>query len=337
MRVAIMGCGPGGSYLYRLLAQRRPDIEGALFDVQPDTRCGVKSCGWGVSLPVFAALCREVAFNPDDYVLALHRQAVVETIVMKANLAIINKPLFIEHLIGTADIKASAPQLGDYERIIDATGRRAYLGQSRQAAYYYDAVETRIELRHPLRPTAFVNTLGGYSWVVPLGDGTAHLGSLSPWGKGEVELEVERTRRRIDAGLIVCECSAPICCAGPATPFVTGNIWGLGESIGLVDPVIGAGITPAMDSARIMVETWDAPAAYTRQVLRRYAYMSREARVVRGLVHGGMPKISDIPLFRRVAHQVRIYPDLGQIIKLLGLASSVLKANRSSRNRQALL
>ena len=326
-----MGCGSGGSYLYRLLAQRKQGIKVDLFDIRPNTKCGVKPCGWGVSFTIFAALCREVALNPNEYVLALYRQAVAEGVVMKANLAIINKPLLIEHMIGTAERQTATPLMSEYDRIIDATGRRVYLGQSRQAVSYYEAVETRVGLRRPMLPTVFLNTKGGYSWVIPLGDGTAHLGSLSPWGWKEVEREVERARGRIDAGSIICACSAPIWCAGPAPPFVTENIWGLGESIGLVDPIVGAGITPAMDSARMMVKNWDAPATYAKRVLQRYDYMSKEANMVKSIAHDGIPKISDILLLSKVASLVGIYPNLVQMIKLLRLAASVVKAVQASQ------
>ncbi len=63
MRVEIMGCGSGGSYLYRLLEQRKREVAVGLFDMRPDTVCGIKSCGWGVSSTALAALCREVAVN----------------------------------------------------------------------------------------------------------------------------------------------------------------------------------------------------------------------------------------------------------------------------------
>jgi flavin-dependent dehydrogenase len=42
MKIAIMGCGPGGSYLYCLLRQREPDVEIDLYDlptwIQPESR-----------------------------------------------------------------------------------------------------------------------------------------------------------------------------------------------------------------------------------------------------------------------------------------------------------
>ena len=315
MEIAIMGCGPSGSYLYRLLKQRRPEVKADLFNIKPDTKCGVKSCGWGVNFSIFANLCYEAGLDPNRYVLTLYHKAVVEDMPIKANLAVINKPLFIEHMISGTKIQAPPP-VREYDRIIDATSSRAYLGCACET-FHYDAVETRVRLRRPIPPTGFINTNGGYSWVIPLGDSTAHLGSLSTWGRQEVEREIEKTKRRIDVGSTICECSASIWCAGLATPFTKGNVWGLGESIGLVDPVTGVGITLAMDSARMMIENWDDPVNYEREILSRYSYMMRQARIMQKLVHRQKPNILDTFLLHRASHLTGMYPSVMDVIRLV--------------------
>ena len=91
------------------------------------------------------------------------------------------------------------------------------------------------------------------------------------------------------ASQVLCSCTGQIRCHGPVPPFSEGKIWGLGEAIGLVDPIAGAGIVPAMTSAKLMVENWESAQDYERQVWRRYSYMVREARAVLKFLAGEWP------------------------------------------------
>ena len=325
MRVAIMGCGPGGSYLRRLLQLRRPEVEVDLYDVGARTKCGLKPCGWGVSLPEFAALCAEVDTNPGEFILSVYDQVVAEGMRISAKLAIIDKPAFVRHMLGRTAIRIPTSELKEYDIVVDATGRRAYLGYNSNNISYCEAVEARVRLRSSMMPTAFMNIEGGYSWAVPLGDGTAHIGSLSIWGLDVAKQGMKKTTQEVNAGSTLCTCSAPITSFGPILPFTIGNVWGLGESIGLVDPVTGVGITAAMDSARMMVDNWSKPGDYQRQILKKYGYMSKLARTVSKIVLGHMPGIKDIPLLRKSAHLAGIYPNPPEITKLSGVAVIIQK------------
>ena len=323
MNIAIMGCGPGGSYLYSLLRQRKPEVKVGLFDIVPDTMCRTKSCCWGVNFSTFADLCHEVGFEIEKYLMVLHDQVIIEDIKVKANLAVINKPLFIKHLINGAEIHTPPiPDGNDYNRIIDATGRRAYLGHGHENMKYY-AVETRVKMQTKI-PIVFISNTG-YSWVMPLGDGTAHLGSLSRLGQREADKEVEKTRIKVNAGSVVCTCDAIICSAGPVLPFVKGNIWGLGESIGLVSPIVGTGITPAMDSARTMLEHFDDPKGYEEEVLRKYGYMKNEVGIATRVWQGKMPRVLDIIPLRKAGCLAGACPSITETIKTFARSRAWLR------------
>ncbi len=238
--------------------------------------------------------------------------------------SVIDKPLLIKRMLGKKRPGIPEAQLGQYDRIIDATGQRVYLPS--YSPHSIGAIEIRTKVSSPMLPTAFTNDNGGYTWLIPLNNGEAHLGSFSPQGIDEAKREAGKLQAEINAGPTICVCQERIWTSGPILPFTQGNIWGLGQSIGLVDPVIGAGIIPAMDSARMMVENWDNLAAYQKQVSQTYNCMSREARIVKCLADGRMPRISDTPSLRKAAHQTGIYPDFVQIIKLLRLAVNAAKA-----------
>lgn len=324
MLVAIMGCGPGGSYLYRLLRQRKPEVKVELFDIVPDTMCGIKSCGWGVSLSIFANLLNVIGLEARKYLMAFYDQVIVEDLKIRANLAMINKPLLIKDLLNGAEIHTPPIPVGkDYNRIIDATGRRAYLGYDHEDRKYF-AVETRVVFQTKILPTTFIHN-SGYSWVVSLGNDTAHLGSLSTLGKKEANEEMEKTRIKVGAGRVICSCDAVIWAAGPVLPFVKGNVWGLGESIGLVSPVVGTGITPAMDSARIMLEYFDDPIGYEKEVLRKYGYMKNEVGIAIRVWQGKKQKILDIIPLKKMCRLSGACPSIIEIIKDLGKSGEWLR------------
>jgi hypothetical protein len=323
MKLAIMGCGPGGSYLYRLLRLRKPEVEIDLFDIPHTTDCGIKSCGWAVAFPQFAALCREIGLPLDTCILKRHDRVSIEGVELKANLAVIDKPLLIKWMLEGKRPRIPEAQLDQYDRIIDATGQRAYLPSYSPRSV--DAIETRTKVNSPMLPTAFINDNGGYTWLIPLNNGEAHLGSLSPRGIDESKREMGKLRAEIDAGSTICVCQEQIWVSGPILPFTQGNVWGLGQSIGLVEPLSGIGITPAMDSARIMVENWDDPVSYEREILSRYSYMVRQALIVEKLIRRQKPNILDAFLSWRASHISGIYPS---VIDLVRLVRTALKSRR---------
>lgn len=84
-----------------------------------------------------------------------------------------------------------------------------------------------------------------------------------------------------------------------------------------MEPLTGIGITPAMDSARLMVENWDDSVSYERELLSRYSYMVRQARIGRRLVRGQKPNILDAFLSWRANYTTCIYPSVIDLIRLV--------------------
>lgn len=226
MKIAIMGCGPGGSYLYRLLRQTKPEVEIDLFDIPHTTDCSIKPCGWAVGFLQFAALCREVGLLPDTCILKRYDRVIIEGMELKANVAVIDKPLLIKWMLDGKRPRIPETQLGQYDRIIDATGQRAYLPSYSPRGI--DAIETRTKVSSPRLPAAFINDNGGYTWLIPLNNGEAHLGSFSPQGIDQSKREMAKLRAEIDVGSTICVCQGRIWVSGPILPFTQGNVWGLG-------------------------------------------------------------------------------------------------------------
>lgn len=71
-------------------------------------------------------------------------------------------------------------------------------------------------------------------------------------------------------------------------PFHSGNIVGVGESIGCVFPMLGEGIIPSLICCDIFLEVLDGSHSwkfdfekYTKKVLKKFAYYDDVYRIIR--------------------------------------------------------
>lgn len=317
--MAIMGCGPGGSYLYSVLRQKQPELEVILFDVPHRTHCAIKGCAWGVNWPQFTQLCREANINHDKYLLVKYDRLLIDQLRIKADVAIIDKPSFIKDTVaGQPPINPSLVDLDTFDRVVDASGtKRAYLSPHTDQLIACTTQMKIVVEEPPPCPTAFTNSYGDYSWLFPIARNEVHLGSLSRHGIDLARQQIERVREGMANGQVICSCTEQIRCHGPILPFVEGKVWGLGEAIGLVDPISGAGIVPAMTSAKLMAQYWDSARDYEKQVWRNYSYMKAEARMVAKFMKGEKPSVSDLLMSHRAIKTLGVKLGFTQIINAL--------------------
>lgn len=274
-----------GSYLHRLLKTKgiAADLYG---DEQGHAACGINPCAWG-STSGFRDHVKAAGLDPEDYVLRDFTIVNFEGVDMEARLLTFDKPRLIRDLRGGDKAIERPIPLRKYERVIDATGvKRAYLPaieddllvpclQHRVTAEGVDSSKVVIQYGNL-----------GYAWRFPLSNTEFHIGAGSLLADPE---ETLRDSGFLDiGGKIVCSCSGKVRSTAPrrSQPFISkdtalaSEIWGVGESIGAVAPIAGEGITPGMASARILLDCWDAPRTYTSRILKEFAWMMGERRVI---------------------------------------------------------
>ncbi len=283
MKIAIVGAGLTGSYLYRLLAPREHTVH--LFDKAPATRCGISPCAWGTSKG-FAELVRVVGLSPSDYILARSDHVLFDGMKIGAELITFDKKRFIEDLRGDAEIRYMVPNLRDYDRVIDCTGAtRAFLPPALDDIVLR-CVQYRVRSSRPLENEISMRGIG-YSWRFSLSQGEYHVGcgnlildsrqvlqDLGWIGKGSPHMET------------ICACSGDVRLAAPqfSQPCISRTdeyeVWGVGEAVGCVAPLAGDGIVPGMKSVMLLLKHWGDPAAYTRSLLREFGWMRAERKVI---------------------------------------------------------
>jgi hypothetical protein len=251
------------------------DIE--VVDPGSATRCGIPSCGFATTRQFFT-LCREVGLDPDKYILARPDTGYANGIkfTIKGHIFSIDKPAFIKDLVAGAAVNSSPSGMA-VERIIDATGTaRAYIGKYEHDVIY-PCIQKKVEFPQPPALAEYPHPVG-YSWVIPLEGSSAHVGIGSNTYDSEAMKKV--VEHLAEGARTICGCKGFIRGTGPILPLVRGNVWAVGEAGGLVDPLSGAGIIPALVSAKLLIDHWDDPSGYEAAIMRKYGWFRKTAKLV---------------------------------------------------------
>jgi flavin-dependent dehydrogenase len=300
MKVAIAGAGVAGSYLHLLLKRRGLKVD--LYDTPKKTACTISPCAW-MTASELRPLLENVGLSADPYILESFKTLEGPGKSGTADLMTIDKPRLLRDLRMGAMMRTGEVGLERYERVIDATGTsRAYLPPVRD-----DTITRCVQIRVDCRDRKFripsVRIVeGGYAWAFPLGGSMVHIGCCSYTRDPADELGRSRFLKEVE-GMTLCGCTGSVRLMAPPymRPFVSseGKVWGVGESIGCVSPLIGEGIIPSMKSALLLAHHWDDPAGYTEAILREFSPYERLHRVQEKLKQGKKPGFFDLLVLRR--------------------------------------
>jgi len=317
-RIAIAGAGMAGAYLYRLLRNRGVEVE--IFDRMLSTGCGVKPCAWGTSRD-FATLVIAAGLDAERYALRRLPYIFMDEFRVPADLATVDKPRLLKDLLGDARVRCDELSVAEYDRVIDATGTaRAFLPPI-DGDRLIRCVQRRVHTAKGQEGRIRAGGVG-YAWCFPLHEGAYHLGCGTILAEPQERLD-ELGWVREAGGEVVCGCTSAIRLTGAhgAQPFVTRigptQIWGVGEAIGCVAPLAGDGIVPGMRSVALLLDHWDDPAGYTKDILREFRWMRGESRVLDKLLTGRRLSPSDALVLRRNARRMGMEVGIRQAVRLM--------------------
>jgi len=323
LKVAIIGAGMTGAYLYRLLVNRGHKVD--IFNRDPGTRCGISPCAWGTSRG-FAGLIEASGLDPGKYLFRNLDYVMIDEIRIPADIATFHKPALIRDLLHGAEVVCEPPEVNGYDRMIDATGvSRAFLpvlGDDILLPCRQWRVRTEEALTNRIK-------LGkiGYAWCFPLADHEYHIGCgslISDPRKIMADLGWMRKTPSSPRKEILCTCGGRIRLTGPiyAQPFVRrdgpAEVWGVGEAIGCVAPLAGDGVIPGMKSAQILLHWWNDPEGYQRAILREFGWMEKERGVIDKLRANGNLGVKDAWVLKRNSQRMGMRVGLKDALRLLG-------------------
>jgi len=313
-RILIAGAGIAGSYLWRLLVRKGMNPEDIrIVDPGSRTRCGIAPCAFGITRQFFP-LCREVGLNPDKYIFASPPVGYLNRMKLdvKGLMFSIDKPALIRDLLEGATI-ASSPGEMAADRIIDATGtERAYIGKYEKDVLF-PCIQRKVEFTQPSELREY-NHHVGYSWIFPLEGNCAHVGI------GSTTYDTEQMKKVVEelaqGGKTLCSCRGYIRGTGLILPLVRGNVWAVGEAGGIVEPLSGAGIVPAIESAKLLVEHWDDPGGYEAAITKKYGWFRKTSGLVREWQDRGALNVRKLMgLWKECAELAGIEPGISNLVR----------------------
>ena len=245
--ITIVGAGVAGSYLYSLL---RDEYNILIYD--PAKRRGC-TCAWGCFYTLLKEKLDKVDLNVEDYILCKNRGLVLNgAYIPLRNQISIDKPKLVKDLCPKPipkKVDLSLDNAFGPELIVNATGVPLC------PHYIIPTVQYRVKAEglEPQVNYVYVNPkYVGYAWVFSLDEEGKwfHLGAGCVNAAPEILVKALVKRYKVKVTAKSCMCNRPIRVVNPEELRIyLGRIISVGEAAGLVFPVTGEGILPAMVSS----------------------------------------------------------------------------------------
>ena len=296
MKIAIAGAGVAGSYLGCLLDRSGHDVN--IFEAnKKENHWPV--CAWGASYHMLSRFSAKAGLNFDNYVLHIGKvlkmdlpNNITETLDLRG-LVTYDKRRWEQDMLAGIKIEYGTPCLANtfpsfkYDLVIDCTGfHRTMLPKSNED-FIIPAYEYLVENTQALEEFYVIGYKGarGYFWYFPLDKEKAYIGA------GDIDRKyygIQDFFRKYPKSKIIRKIGRPIRLAPPKRmePFASGNVVGVGESIGCVFPMLGEGIIPSLLCCDLFLETLEESTMpnideYRKKVLKKFAYYDDVYRIVR--------------------------------------------------------
>ena len=207
--------------------------------------------------------------------LCTYNKAQLEHDMMKGHNVIFNKNVKLEEIYD------------DYDLIIDSTGLRAILPMSKNRIMI-PCLEYRIKYKKRPYEDFFIKPfkgLTGYFWYFPLNENEAHVGAGDFYKKHNTTINEFMNKY---PGEIINKIGRPICITPPSLcePMYVDKVVGVGEAIGTVFPMLGEGIIPGLQCARLLIENLHDLKSYREKVLEFYSPYDSVFKVVNSKLRG---------------------------------------------------
>jgi flavin-dependent dehydrogenase len=288
MKIAIVGAGVAGSYLANRLRALDQDV--VLFELMKQENHW-PICAWGTCRYVLEQFSQKAGLDFTNYILHKAMNLRVELPNQKTEYfkgdgwVTFDKLKWEQDLLKNSKIiyglKCSRDvfPVAEYDFVLDCTGfYRALLPKPKNdfVAYAYEyLIDNADDESDFIIKCSDDGT--GYFWYFPLGKGLAYIGVASTTRKWH---DLERYVRNYGNNPILRKIGRPVRLSPPKflEPFFSGNIIGIGESIGCVFPVTGEGIIPVLLCCDIFLQCLNFSAGsfdyshYRKQVLRNFSY-----------------------------------------------------------------
>lgn len=288
MRVGIIGAGPSGLALARLLADRGYDV----YVYEAHKSYAVKPCGWGfpvldgdeASYSVFREALESAIWEYSGYDVYLDDALVYHS---RSNIVgyIIDKREFLSRLSHNVKVLLGYPARYVGDGVISSKGAKerfdmvviagGYISQPRRLdrIIALQAIVRAPSIEEPEIPELrFYSELVGYSWIFPKDEKTAGVGVGGYASRQELEgilRRVIRSRRDLSRGSIERFEGAEVTVSGIDWDIAgSRDPYYVGEALGYVMPATGEGIRPGIWSSIALYRSIENKTQYQEELRR---------------------------------------------------------------------
>lgn len=291
--INVAGLGIAGSYLLRRFSQEGIDAKG--YDPKrPDYYI---PCGYATNIDRLSNFAKRAGLEVEKYVLFRSHDVTFsgnnfEPVIFPAKgIGTFDKNLFESDMTMGLNIIRESLRPRDRAMVIDATGvSRSILGTHSEDNLMYAMEYVTGSAKHDDFYFYFFQKGEGYYWEFPLGN-RFHVGA-----GGLSRDTVFSSLKGINGDRIT---GRKIRMKPLLNGISSGNVIGVGESIGLVSPITGEGILPALESAEFLVQCIkkhddidEIKLEYEKLVRSRFGYYNRLYDLVSAIQGGKRLKFS---------------------------------------------
>jgi len=308
MKIAIVGAGVAGSYLLSMLSNEHDVVcfERMYEDVFDTV------CAWATSKHGIRDFVKDCGLNFDDYILHEGQVMYVDTgselIVIKLKgLCTFHKSNLIkemlkgQHVFYGKNIKRDSLS-DEYDLIIDSTGVYRQLLPKIEEDCLIPCLQYKVKFHNPPYDDFYIKPftgLSGYLWYFPLGNGYWHVGAGDLNKKHDEELKRFINRHPCEIvkkmGKLV-RLSPPSKCE----PFFKDRVVGVGESIGVVYPLLGEGIIPSLQCSKLLLHNLYDFQSYRKKVLKKFKIYDSVYRMIHLKIPGGFKPLNHVFMLMRI-------------------------------------
>jgi flavin-dependent dehydrogenase len=315
LKFAIIGAGVAGSYLGNMLYNNGHDI--TIFEAYQEEKHW-PVCAWGASKHMLEHFSKKAGLEFKDYIFHIGKKIKMELPNDKEEfleldgLVTYNKKQWENDLLKNIDIrfgtvckKETFPS-HEYDYVIDCTGfHRAFLPKTKND-FIIPAYEYLVENIHDIDEFYVIGYKGarGYFWYFPLNNGKGFVGA------GDIDKNYYGIKEFFDHhpnAKVIKKIGRPIRLSPPILmePFFSGNVIGVGESIGTVFPMLGEGIIPSLLCCEIFLKVLGEKKdrnnecnkeEYRKRVLKKFHYYYDVYRIIRLKMDGKLSTVKHFNL-----------------------------------------
>ena len=301
----IAGAGIAGSYLFGRMRNEGYDVR--IFD--PKIKDFYIPCGFATNRNLLAPYLSNLNIEFDQILEA--QDNIVEIAgnnfepieAENTGLCTVNK-MKMEQLMSGEEVLHSTCPLNQDQPVIDATGvSRFYLPASGKDKKMFAIEKVCRKSEYKGFYFYFFPEGRGYFWSFPLGD-RYHMGA------GGINLE--EVKDHLEKYEAVRTVSRMIRMRPIKENITSGNILGVGESIGYISPLLGEGIIPALESAEALFQSMkksddigEISIIYQNRISKRMKEFERIANLVENIQSGRVFMSSNILAVRLAMNEMR--------------------------------